>query len=137
MIDRNCECQLETGSLRMKMKFLGNAVIAIGYHPKQSDVNRIISMYEHQNQIIMRRQNAGVIQFEAKNTDRRKNVCSRVPCLTCSSCYIGETSQWWDERVLQHKRSVKTRMRTTVFTCFQSVIKKLFCPVTLFIVNKE
>ena len=46
---------------------------------------------------------------EPKKTDRRKNVCYRVPCLNCSFCYIGETSQWWDERESQHKRSIKNK----------------------------
>ena len=33
----------------------------------------------------------------------------RVPCLSCSFSYVGETSQWWDERESQHKRSVKNK----------------------------
>ena len=31
----------------------------------------------------------------------------KIPCDTCSFCYIGETSQWFDEREVQHKRSMK------------------------------
>ena len=46
---------------------------------------------------------------EPKRTDRRKNVCYRVPCLNCPFSYIGETSQWWDERESQHKRSIKNK----------------------------
>ena len=46
---------------------------------------------------------------EPKKSDRRKNVCYRVPCLNCSFCYIGETSQWWDEREKQHKRCIKNQ----------------------------
>ena len=42
-----------------------------------------------------------------KKQIEKKNVCYRVPCLNCSFCYIGETSQWWDERESQHKRSIK------------------------------
>ena len=39
--------------------------------------------------------------------NRRKNVVYKIPCDTCSFCYIGETSQWFDEREVQHKRSMK------------------------------
>ena len=46
---------------------------------------------------------------EPKKSNRRKNVCYRVPCLNCSFCYIGETSQWWDEREKQHKRCIKNQ----------------------------
>jgi hypothetical protein len=46
---------------------------------------------------------------EPKKTDRRKRVCYRVPCLNCFFCYIGETSQLWDERESQHKRSIKNK----------------------------
>ena len=44
-----------------------------------------------------------------KKTDRRKNVCYQIPCLNCSFCYIGETSQWWDQQESQHKRSIKNK----------------------------
>ena len=77
---------------------------AIGHHPKQSDVDHIILTYEHKNQIIMRRQNTGVRQFEPKKTDWRKNVCYRVLCLIWSSYHIGETSQWWDEWEFQQQK---------------------------------
>ena len=40
-------------------------------------------------------------------SDRRKNVVYKVPCATCSFCYVGETSQRFDERESQHKRSIK------------------------------
>ena len=41
-----------------------------------------------------------------RNT-RRKNVVYKIPCKTCNFCYIGETSQWFDERENQHKRSIR------------------------------
>ena len=41
-----------------------------------------------------------------RNT-RRKNVVYKIPCETCNFCYIGETSQWFDERANQHKRSIR------------------------------
>ena len=41
-----------------------------------------------------------------RNT-RRKNVVYKIPCETCNFCYIGETSQWFDERENQHKRSIR------------------------------
>ena len=52
---------------------------------------------------------------EPKRTERRKNVCYRVPCLNCSFSYIGETSQWWDERESQHKRSIWNRDENNSF----------------------
>ena len=52
---------------------------------------------------------------EPKRTERRKNVCYQVPCLNCSFSYIGETSQWWDERESQHKRSVRNRDENNSF----------------------
>ena len=39
--------------------------------------------------------------------NRRKNVVYKITCETCNFCCIGETSQWFDERETQHKRSVK------------------------------
>ena len=55
------------------------------------------------------RENFTTISFQwwTQKTDKRKNVCYWVPCLNCSFCYIGETSQWWDEQESQHKRSIK------------------------------
>ena len=52
---------------------------------------------------------------EPKRPDRRKNICYRVPCLSCSFSYVGETSQWWDERESQHKRSVKNKDENNSF----------------------
>ena len=39
--------------------------------------------------------------------DRRKNVVYKIPCAICSFCYVGKTSQWFDERESQHKRSMR------------------------------
>ena len=39
--------------------------------------------------------------------DRRKNVIYKIPCATCNFCNVGETSQWFDERESQHKRSMR------------------------------
>ena len=39
--------------------------------------------------------------------DRRNNVACKIPCATCSLCYVGETSQWVDKWESQHKRSKK------------------------------
>ena len=47
--------------------------------------------------------------------DRRKNICVRVPCLSCSLSYVGETSQGWDKRESQHKRSVKNKDENNSF----------------------
>jgi len=40
-------------------------------------------------------------------SDRKKNIIYKIPCTSCNFCYIGETSQWFDEREKQHKRCVK------------------------------
>ena len=53
--------------------------------------------------------------FKKLKMDRRKNGCYQVPCLNCPIRYIGETSQWWDERESQHKRSVKNREESNSF----------------------
>ena len=52
---------------------------------------------------------------EPKKSTRKKNVCYRVPCLNCSYCYIGETSQWWDEREKQHKRCISNQDENNSF----------------------
>ena len=43
------------------------------------------------------------------------NICCRVPCLSCSFIYLRETSQWWEKRESQHKRSVKNRDENNSF----------------------
>ena len=40
-------------------------------------------------------------------SDRKKNIIYKIPCTSCNFCYIGETSQWFDEREKQHKRCVE------------------------------
>jgi len=40
-------------------------------------------------------------------SDRKKNIIYKIPCTSCNFCYIGETSQWFDEREKQHKCCVK------------------------------
>ena len=39
--------------------------------------------------------------------DRRKNFVYKIPEATCSFCYVGETSQWFDEKEGQHICSMK------------------------------
>ena len=39
--------------------------------------------------------------------NRRKNVVYKIPCDTCGFCYIGETLQWFEEREVQRKHSIK------------------------------
>ena len=50
-----------------------------------------------------------------KKSARKKNVCYRVPYLNCHYSYIGETSQWWDEREKQHKRCIKNQDENNSF----------------------
>ena len=40
-----------------------------------------------------------------------KNVVYAVKCKTCTTPYIGETSQHWSDRKYQHKNDIKTRKK--------------------------
>ena len=51
---------------------------------------------------------------EPKKTGE-KNVCYRELCLNSCFCYIRETSQWWDEREAQHKRSIENKYSNNSF----------------------
>ena len=61
------------------------------------------------NVIFKRGQTLGkyLINGGPPRNDRRKNVIYKIPCATCDFCYVGETSQWFDERESQHKRSMR------------------------------
>ena len=92
-------------------------------------------LYEHKNQIIMRRQNTGVIQFEPKKTDRRKMLVTGSHV----SIVLPATLERLNGGMKQssNKGSVKTGLKTTVFTCFWSGNKNHFWPVTLVVVNED
>ena len=44
--------------------------------------------------------------------ERSKNKVYQIPCKDCKKIYIGETSQWFDERESQHKRAVSNKDTT-------------------------
>jgi len=44
-----------------------------------------------------------------KKDGRKKNVIYKIPCRDCKLSYIGETSQWYDERESQHKRCIRNQ----------------------------
>ena len=44
--------------------------------------------------------------------ERWKNKVYQIPCKDCEKIYIGETSQWFDERESQHKRAVSNKDTT-------------------------
>ena len=54
---------------------------------------------------------------EPKKTDRRKNVCYRVPCLNCSFCYIGELLNGGMNENPNTREVSKTKIVTTVSSC--------------------
>ena len=54
---------------------------------------------------------------EPKKTDRRKNVCYRVPCLNCSFCYIGKLLNGGMNENPNTRVVSKTKIVTTVSTC--------------------
>ena len=56
------------------------------------------------NVIFKKRQALGkklIINSRPPKSDRKKNVVYKIPCASCDFCYIGETSQWFDEREKQ------------------------------------
>ena len=44
-----------------------------------------------------------------KKDGRKKNVIYKIPCKDCKLSYIGETSQWYDERESQHRRCIRNQ----------------------------
>ena len=44
--------------------------------------------------------------------ERWKNKVYQIPCKDCEKIYIGETSQWFDERESQHKCAVSNKDTT-------------------------
>ena len=77
------------------------------------------------NAIFKRGQTLGkyLINGGPPRNNRRKNVVYKIPCDTCKFCYIGETSQWFDEREAQHKRSIKTMTQIMVYICIYTHFK--------------
>ena len=61
------------------------------------------------NVILKKGQTLGryIINGGPPKSDRKKNSVYKIPCTSCNFCYIGETSQWFDEREKQHKRYAK------------------------------
>ena len=53
------------------------------------------------------------IQWFLMGNSRRKmeerNVVYKIPCRDCKLSYIGETSQWYDERESQHRRCIQNQ----------------------------
>jgi len=83
--------------------------LCIPYVRGASDRLRKQLAREGVNVIFKRGQTLGkyLINGGPPKNNRRKNVVYKITCETCNFCYIGETSQWFDERENQHKRSVK------------------------------
>ena len=83
--------------------------LCIPYVRGASDRLRKQLAREGVNVIFKRGQTLGkyLINGGPPKNNRRKNVVYKITCETCNFCYIGETSQWFDERETQHKRSVK------------------------------
>jgi len=44
-----------------------------------------------------------------KKDGRKKNVIYKIQCKDCKLSYIGETSQWYDERESQHRRCIRNQ----------------------------
>ena len=83
--------------------------LCIPYVRGASDRLRKQMAQEGVNVIFKRGQTLGkyLINGGPPRNDRRKNVIYKIPCATCDFCYVGETSQWFDERESQHKRSMR------------------------------
>jgi len=83
--------------------------LCIPYVRGASDRLRKQLAREGVNVIFKRGQTLGkyLINGGPPKNNRRKNVVYKITRETCNFCYIGETSQWFDERETQHKRSVK------------------------------
>jgi len=83
--------------------------LCIPYVRGASDRLRKQMAQEGVNVIFKRCQTLGkyLINGGPPRNDRRKNVIYKIPCATCDFCYVGETSQWFDERESQHKRSMR------------------------------
>jgi hypothetical protein len=52
---------------------------------------------------------------QKKEKDQMKNVVYAVKCQTCTTPYIGETSQHWSDRKYQHKNDIKNKKETNGF----------------------
>jgi hypothetical protein len=87
-----------------------NCKIFLPYIPKVSDQLRAKLKKENVDVVFLRGRTVGqwLCNNKPKNVPVRwKNKIYKVPC-ECGRFYIGETSQWWDDREKQHKVSIRT-----------------------------
>ena len=89
--------------------------IYLPYVPKISDILRKQLKKENVKVIFTRGRTIGDLICNNKPKiprERWKNKVYQIPCKDCEKIYIGETSQWFDERESQHKRAVSNKDTT-------------------------